>query len=691
MAAVLEEIIRRDPATEEVVLEDCGIDDLLPLVPLLARLPNMKVLRLARNNLVKLPDDLSSLQATETLDVSKNKFPGLSPVIRGLFSLNALKHLHIDLPYETDEDEIIVSLTELESFNGTPLADQPDDDLPDVEPTRASSPSGPVSDSPAWRAPQPLATDRAVTPPRAGSQRGFRAESAGGDDGYHPVTSWDASCVADVQRVYQAANSVSGRVATPLEFEDYTRNVTAHLNSVLTGEDDAFKRDSHILKAKRMLYDHCFYEAARSCRDIDAGVSDAFLTMQSAYAALLDGYDAFARSVQNHKDRKLEVMRTDMRHAVQEIEQLMAQMNTRDGRRAGSEPSAQVMQELSWLRTENERLQVLARQNQQRAMSQPPAHSPEPATGPWREGSRGQSPRPDRGPSVGRALSLRQLKELIEDIYASKSKFDIRCTETHMPRETMEQHLYTYLNQKYGLKNLILDWAQAIINAVRKYGPEDNDVAVFGKILRNEVDEEFRFVQRQLMETVHELLRVYMKGKFTNRSDEEITQMMRKRTDGSVNEDEWVDIVKYMYNADDSVSIIMRVREVIREKNPPRRKVGRRAEAPQKEVNSIGYQDFVKVLLDFQLQGHERFLFKFVKLFKQYDSDKNGILHEDEFIQVLKAIDPSKTDDEVTALLDLIDPHNNQVINFSECVTFLSSELVKIASVDAEDSGDRRA
>lgn len=68
--------------------------------------------------------------------------------------------------------------------------------------------------------------------------------------------------------------------------------------------------------------------------------------------------------------------------------------------------------------------------------------------------------------------------------------------------------MYTFLNQKYGLKNLIIEWATSIINALKKYAAEDNDVAVFGKILRNECDEEFRFVQTQVKNTMQELLKV---------------------------------------------------------------------------------------------------------------------------------------------------------------------------------------
>ncbi len=51
-----------------------------------------------------------------------------------------------------------------------------------------------------------------------------------------------------------------------------------------------------------------------------------------------------------------------------------------------------------------------------------------------------------------RILTCKQLKEAIEEIYASKQKCDQKYLEAKLPRETLEQHMYTYLNQKYGLK-----------------------------------------------------------------------------------------------------------------------------------------------------------------------------------------------------------------------------------------------
>lgn len=53
----------------------------------------------------------------------------------------------------------------------------------------------------------------------------------------------------------------------------------------------------------------------------------------------------------------------------------------------------------------------------------------------------------------------------------------------------MNQYLFTYLNQKYGLKNLTIEAASNIVSGIQEYSGRDNDIAVFGKILRNEVDE----------------------------------------------------------------------------------------------------------------------------------------------------------------------------------------------------------
>ena len=110
------------------------------------------------------------------------------------------------------------------------------------------------------------------------------------------------------------------------------------------------------------------------------------------------------------------------------------------------------------------------------------------------------------GKTQVRTLTLKQLKEVINDMYAQKLKYDQKWVESKLPRETMEQYMYTYLNQRYGLKSLIIEWVAAIINGIKTYLKQDHDVALFGKILKNECDEEFRFIQTHVKEVLIRVL-----------------------------------------------------------------------------------------------------------------------------------------------------------------------------------------
>lgn len=105
---------------------------------------------------------------------------------------------------------------------------------------------------------------------------------------------------------------------------------------------------------------------------------------------------------------------------------------------------------------------------------------------------------------------------------AQKVRFDKKCEESRAPKETMEQYMYTYLNQKYGLKSLIVEWAASIINAVKTYLREDHEVTLFAKILKNECDEEFRLIQMHVKETLVKLVEVIYQDKFPLKSKQDV-------------------------------------------------------------------------------------------------------------------------------------------------------------------------
>ena len=82
--------------------------------------------------------------------------------------------------------------------------------------------------------------------------------------------------------------------------------------------------------------------------------------------------------------------------------------------------------------------------------------------------------------------------------------------------------MYTYLNQKYGLKSLIVEWASSIIQGVKTFLREDHDVTLFAKILKNECDEDFRLIQNHVKDTLQQLVRAIYKDKYPHKSEVDV-------------------------------------------------------------------------------------------------------------------------------------------------------------------------
>ena len=115
---------------------------------------------------------------------------------------------------------------------------------------------------------------------------------------------------------------------------------------------------------------------------------------------------------------------------------------------------------------------------------------------------------------------------MIADIYNHKLKFDAKSRQSGLPIETMEQFMYTYLVQKYGLKSLIVEWATAIINGVRAYAREDHEVALFAKVLKNECDEEFRYIQVHVKNTLEQVLKSVYREKQPLKTEKDLCALI---------------------------------------------------------------------------------------------------------------------------------------------------------------------
>jgi hypothetical protein len=209
--------------------------------------------------------------------------------------------------------------------------------------------------------------------------------------------------------------------------------------------------------------------------------------------------------------------------------------------------------------------------------------------------------------------------------------------------------MYTFLNQKYGLKNLIIEWASSIINAIKIYSSEDSDINLFGKILRNEQEEDSRLILMKLRNTIVELLEYYLKSKNPLKSSSEIKKMLEKKKEGILTEEEWKGIVYYIYNNEDAQVIENKIAGFInKNKNVnftdvvsthsnlvtnqnvlntvgnknSNKKLTREEIFNLNKLNeemNINFKDFLKLVSDYQIKSREKYLKNFVKLFRKFD------------------------------------------------------------------------
>ena len=112
--------------------------------------------------------------------------------------------------------------------------------------------------------------------------------------------------------------------------------------------------------------------------------------------------------------------------------------------------------------------------------------------------------------------------------------------------------MYTFLNQKYGLKSLIVEWAAAMINGVKRHVRSDHEVTLFAKILKNECDEEFRFIQTHVRDTLLSLVKVMLKDKYPLKGETDIQRMLDRIKEGTIDESMWLKILEKMYEERDS-------------------------------------------------------------------------------------------------------------------------------------------
>ena len=186
------------------------------------------------------------------------------------------------------------------------------------------------------------------------------------------------------------------------------------------------------------------------------------------------------------------------------------------------------------------------------------------------------------GLSGAKILTKKQMKDFINEIYDSKMEYDKVCSENHLKNESMEHYMYKFLNNKYGLKNLVIEWSSSIITGIKMYSSSDSDINLFNKILKNKIEEGQKLVIIKLKSTIKELYDMYIKNKSRLNSNKgknklneaEIENILNSFNENILlNEDEWKNIIKSIYNEEEYKILIKYIINKISDKNEIEKKI----------------------------------------------------------------------------------------------------------------------
>ena len=307
-----------------------------------------------------------------------------------------------------------------------------------------------------------------------------------------------------------------------------------------------------------------------------------------------------------------------------------------------------------------------------------------------------------------RIFTKKMLKDIIYNIYNSKNNFNNKCIENKLPKETMEEYMYTYFNYKYGLKNMVIEWATIIINGIKTYS-YDNEICLFGKILRNDLDESCQYIMPKIKKNVEETIIKIFKKEYGLKSNEEIIEYKNKLIKNRLPLNIVQLILDNNYTQDEQEKLLQKITKLVNEfKNRTvnnefvdnisfnlnsinnkengfynklsRIELNQKLLEKENELNSISFDELVNIFHELEINKKENYLRPFVYAFKKIDEDSDGIINESQFINLVKdlnILEEKNFDNLLNELLNLIDPYGYKKFIFTDCVEVFSSYNIR--------------
>ena len=221
-----------------------------------------------------------------------------------------------------------------------------------------------------------------------------------------------------------------------------------------------------------------------------------------------------------------------------------------------------------------------------------------------------------------RIISLKNLLDIINQIYKLRSNRIDKQNQGVYNKGTLEQDFYAYLKSRYGLKNLIIEWSINILSSIQAYYEISGEVYLFALILKNELDEDSIEILNKIKTTVNNILNLIY--------DYDISKIKNiKQNKEFINENEWKAIGKLLYNDDNKMK-----NQFINEVNSFIKKLITDKNVIERMDNKILFEDFVNILIIFNMKLRRKYLYNLFVLFSKEDIKKTGIINLENFKQL---------------------------------------------------------
>ena len=264
-----------------------------------------------------------------------------------------------------------------------------------------------------------------------------------------------------------------------------------------------------------------------------------------------------------------------------------------------------------------------------------------------------------------RIINLNNLLEIINQIYKIRNSRNEKQKDGVYNKGTLEQDLYTYLKSKYGLKNLIVEWNINILSAVQTYIKLSGEVYLFALILRNELDEESIEIMNKIKKTVNNIL--YLIYDYDTNMVESV-----KNNKEFLKENEWKTITKCLYSDDDNLREKF-VNKVINYID----KLMKGQDLMAKTGKKILLNDYMNILIYFNLQLRKKYLHNLFVLFSQQDKKRTGIISPESFRTIIKSCgiitEEEKVEEVANDLIEIADKEGSGQITFNDMVQCLDN------------------